>query len=153
MVVDGDVEALPSGMMFAAAATVRTSDDVRKAAQRLEVEMEQIPRSGMFIANQRHSGFKIAQAIEAQATKNAADGGSAATCQAGNVQACKALPAKLFHLLNLVERSTTRRAMRARGTVQEAGSALLLVTPDPLGGSMGADVEGGGRRLQRRSLQ
>jgi len=108
MVVDGDVEALPAGMMFAATATVGTSDDVGKAAQGLEVEMEQIPRSGMFIADQRYSRFEIAQAIEAQATKNAADSGPAATCKAGNVQAGEALAAKLFHLLDLVERSTAR---------------------------------------------
>jgi len=153
MVVDGDMEAFPAGMMLAATATIGTSNDVGKSAQGLEVEMEQITGSGMFIANQRYSGFEIAQAVEAQATKNAADGGAAAACQAGNVQAGEALATKLFHLLDLMDRSTVRRAMRARGAVQEAGSALLLVAVDPFGGSMGADVEGGGRRLQRRSLQ
>jgi hypothetical protein len=40
MVVDGDVEALPAGMMLATTATVGAGDDVGKAAQGLEVEME-----------------------------------------------------------------------------------------------------------------
>jgi hypothetical protein len=58
-------------MMLAATSTVGTSDDVGKAAQGIEVEMEQISRNGMFITNQRYSGFEIAHATEAQATKNA----------------------------------------------------------------------------------
>jgi len=153
VIVDGDVETLPAGMMFTAAPTVGTGDDVGKAAQGLEVEMEQITGSRMLIANQRYRGLEIAQAAETQAAKNAADGSPATSCNAGNVQAGEALAAQLFHLLDLVERSKARGTMRARRAVQETGSALLLVTTDPLGGSMGADVEGGGRRLQRRSLQ
>jgi hypothetical protein len=153
MVIDGDVEALPAGMMLAATATVGTCDNVGKAAQGLEVEMEQIARSWMLVANERNSRLQIAHAVEAQAAKNTANGGPAATGKAGNVQTGEALAAQMFHLLDLMERNTARRAMRTRGTVQETGSALLLVSADPLGGSMGADVEGGGRRLQRRSLQ
>ena len=106
----------------------------------------------MFVTNQRYSGLEITQATETQAAKNAADGGPAATCKAGNMQAGKALATQLFDLLDLVERRTARRAMRARGTVQETGSPLLLVATYPFGGSTGADAESGGRRLQRRSL-
>jgi hypothetical protein len=62
----------------------------------------------MFIANQGYRGLEITQAAETQATKNAANGGPAATSQAGNVQTGEALAAQLFHLLDLVERSTAR---------------------------------------------
>ena len=113
MIVDGDVEAFPAGMVFAAAAAVGTSDHVRKAAQLFQIEMEQIAGSGMLIADQWHSRLQVAHTVEAQTAQDTADGGPAATGEAGNVPTGEALTTQLLHLLYLGKRSTARRAMRA----------------------------------------
>jgi len=64
------------------------------------------------------------------------------------MKAGEALPAKLFHLLDLLLGSAARGSVGTGRAVLQASQALLLKTPDPLGGGTGADFELGGRRVQ-----
>ena len=64
MVIDGDVKVLPAAMMFAAKATVGTNLDFGKAAQLLDIEVEQIARSGMFITLDGNGRLQIAHAVQ-----------------------------------------------------------------------------------------
>src|SRR5437899_7548260 len=60
---------------------------------------------------------------------------------------------QLFDLLRPVFRDATWGAMRTRGTVLQTGRTFLLIAARPLGGGAGADVERGGRRVQRPLLE
>jgi hypothetical protein len=100
MIVDGDVQILPTTMMFAAPAPIGSNDHFRKTAQMLDIEMEQIAGSGMLVANHGHSGLQVADAIETQSAKDAADGGTTQAGGLSDVQAGEALSAKLFDSLH-----------------------------------------------------
>jgi hypothetical protein len=100
MIVDGDVQILPTTMMLAAPAPIGSNDHFRKTAQMLDIEMEQIAGSGMLVANHGHSGLQVADAIETQSAKDAADGGTTQAGGLSDVQAGEALSAKLFDSLH-----------------------------------------------------
>jgi hypothetical protein len=99
MVIDGDVKILPAAMMVATTAAVGTNLDFGKAAQLLDIEVEQIARSGMFITLDGNGRLQIAHAVQAKAAENAAHGGPAQTGELGNVKAGEALSPQLFHAL------------------------------------------------------
>ena len=76
VIVDGDVQSLPAGELgTTATAAVAADGDLLIAGHALDVEMEQIAGSGMFVAHHRRSGMQIAPAVEMSALQNAADGG------------------------------------------------------------------------------
>jgi hypothetical protein len=100
VIVNGDVEILPPTMMFSASAPIGSNDHFRKTAQMLDIEMEQIAGSGVLVANHGHSGLQVADAIQAQSAKDAADSGTTQAGGLSDVQAGEALPAKLFDSLN-----------------------------------------------------
>ena len=78
VIVDGDVQSLPAGeLRSSAAAAVATNGDLLIAGHALDVEVEQIARSGMLVAHDRRSGMEMAPAVEVSALQNAADGGGA----------------------------------------------------------------------------
>ncbi len=75
MVVDGDVQGLPSGMfVLTTTATVGAPRDLLEAGHAPDVEMEQIAGSGMFVADDGRGRMQIAPATEPGAAQNAADG-------------------------------------------------------------------------------
>ena len=76
VIVDGDVQSLPAGELRAAAATaIAANGDLLIAGHALDVEMEQIAGSGMFIAHDGRSGMQVTPAVEMSALQDAADGG------------------------------------------------------------------------------
>src|ERR1700675_5118941 len=75
VVVDGDMQGLPAGMfVLAATAAVGAPRDLLEAGHALDIEMEQIAGSGMFVAHDGRGGMQIAPATEPSAAQNAADG-------------------------------------------------------------------------------
>jgi hypothetical protein len=74
---------------LSSAVSIGTNNDVREASQLLNIEVKQIARSSMLVADQRHSRLQIAHAVQTQAEKNAADGSTAQACDLGNVEAVK----------------------------------------------------------------
>jgi hypothetical protein len=78
VVVDGDVQSLPAGELRAAAPTaVAPKGDLLIAGHALDVEMEQIAGSRMFIAHHGRSGMEMAPGVEMSAPEDAADSGGA----------------------------------------------------------------------------
>lgn len=69
MVIDGDMNVFPAAMKLAAAATIGTRNYAGEAAQLLNIEVEQIAGSRVFIANQK------AQPVPDRACGSDADGG------------------------------------------------------------------------------
>ena len=91
VVIDSDMNVLPSAVMFASAATIGTRNNAGEAAQLLNIEVEQIAGSSMLIANQRHGRLQIAHAVQTQPAENATDGSTAQARGLGNVETGKAL--------------------------------------------------------------
>ena len=77
VVIDSDMNVLPSAMMFASAASIGTRNNAGEASQLLNIEVQQIARGSMLIANQGHSRLQIAHAVQTEAAENAADGSTA----------------------------------------------------------------------------
>ena len=77
VIVDSDVEILPAGaagvVELAIAGDAMTRAD--NASELLDVEMEEVTRSGAFVADDRRRRFESGEAMEAVAAKNAGDGG------------------------------------------------------------------------------
>ena len=64
VIVDGDVQGLPSGMfVLAATASVGAPGDLLEAGHALDVEMEQIAGSGMFVAHDGRGGCRSRQRL------------------------------------------------------------------------------------------
>ncbi len=63
VIVNSDVQILPPPMMLPAPTSVGSDGDFRKAAQMLDIEMEQIAGSGMLVADHGRNGIEVALAI------------------------------------------------------------------------------------------
>ena len=77
VVIDGDMKVLPTTVVLTPAAAVGTINHAGEAAQLLDIEVEQIAGSGMFVANQGQGGLQITHAVQTEAAENAADGSTA----------------------------------------------------------------------------
>lgn len=76
MIIDGDMESFPTGELRATAtAAVATNGNLLVAGHSLDIEMQQIPGTRMFIAHHRWSRMEIAPAIQMSPAQNTADGG------------------------------------------------------------------------------
>ena len=76
VVVDGDVEGFPTGMLvLATATTVSPPRNLLEAGHALDVEMEQVTGSGMFVTHDGWSRMQIAPTTEPNPAQNAADRG------------------------------------------------------------------------------
>jgi hypothetical protein len=95
VIVDSDVQGLPTGMfVLATAAAIATPNDLLEAGQALDVEMEEIAGAGMLIAHDRGQGMQIAPAAETSAAQNATDGGGTESSASCNVIGGTMLTAK-----------------------------------------------------------
>src|ERR1700675_1464220 len=115
VVVDGDMQGLPAGMfVLAATAAVGAPRDLLEAGQALDVEMEQIAGSGMFVAHDGRGGMQIAPATEPSAAQNAADGSRTDGGAACDLIAGSMLTSQMKDVLDHGVGEPARTAMRAR---------------------------------------
>ena len=118
VVVDGDMHVLPAGAMDAAAAVAGdAATDSPETSDLLDVEVEEIAGSGMFIAHDGRSRFQIADATEVEAAQDAADRGATESGGLGDAQAGPALAAQTFDQTLLIGGATSRRMQRTRGPI------------------------------------
>jgi hypothetical protein len=76
VIIDGDMERLPAGVLPPpATSSIATNGNLLIARHSLDVEMQQISRKGVFITHHGWGGMQIAPAIETSAPQDAADGG------------------------------------------------------------------------------
>jgi hypothetical protein len=153
MVVDGNVQVLPAGVVFAAAATVGTILDVGEAAQLLDIEVQQIAWSSMLITNDGDGRLEITHTIQAQAAQNATYGRATQAGGLGNVNAREALAPQLFDTLCQRFPGATGTVIGAGRTILQTRHSLLAIAPDPLGGGAGSNLKRGGRCAQRHLLK
>ena len=149
VIIDGDMDIFPSGTMDAAPPITRNAAaDGLKAADFLNVEVEEIAGAGVFVTKHGRRGFEIADAAEVEAAQNAADRGAAESSGQGDPHAGPTLAAQILDANHEVGRATARGAQRAGRMVAETAAAFALVTAHPLGGGFGADFELGCSRVQ-----
>jgi hypothetical protein len=67
VVINGDIKVLSSAVQLAAVASIGTNHHAREASQLLDIEVEEIARSRVLVANQRHSRLQIAHSVRTQA--------------------------------------------------------------------------------------
>src|ERR1043165_5408238 len=142
----------PTAVQRAPAATIGTRNHAGKAPQLLNIEVEQIARGRMLIANQGNSRFQIAHAVQTETSENEAHGGPAEPCGLGNVVPGEALAPQLFDVLCQRFPGTTRGTMRARRAIVQTRQTLLLITVGPLGSGAGANMKRAGSSLQSHLL-
>jgi len=133
MVVDGDMEILPTGVVFAAATAIRTDGHIGEASELFDIQMQKISWSGMFIADDGDRRLQIAYAIEAKTAKNTAHSSAAQTSGFGNIQTGKALPTKLFNKQDRVLTGSARTAVRTGGAVLQTSYPFVAISLGPLG--------------------
>jgi hypothetical protein len=149
VVVDGDMQGLPAGMLvLTAAAAVPAPADLLEAGHAFDIEMEKIPGKGMLIAHHRRQRMQIAPAAETSAAQNTADGGGAESGAFGNLISRTMLTAEFDDQPGPARRSGSRTAVRARGAVPQSGGSFLLITANPLGSGFGSYVKAGGRTAE-----
>lgn len=144
VIVNGDVQGLPSGMLvLAAATTVGAPRDLLEAGHALDIEMEKIAGKGMFITHHRRQGMQIAPAAETSAEQNTADGGRTESGASRNLIRRAMLTAKFDDQLHPARRSGSGTTVRTRGAVTQSGSSFLSITANPLGNGFGSDPKTG----------
>ena len=153
VIVDSDVQSLPAGELRASAATaVAPNGDLLIAGHALDVEMEQIAGSGMFIAHDGRSRMEMTPAVETSALQNAADGSGAKASGLGDLIGGAQIAAQSYDLGDQLRRGSARAVQRTGGTIAQAGQPQGAVAAPPLGGGFSADVERGCSRVQRQPL-
>src|SRR5579863_9403211 len=122
-----------------------------KTAQFLDVQMQQITGTRVFVASRRRGWIQISQATDPLALQDAADRGRTQAGRTSNAAAGPALATKRLHLLDQRRRGRTIEAVRTRTAIQQASAAVRLKTAHPLGRSTRADFELGCSRVQSHS--
>jgi len=132
VVVDSDMHVLPAGAMDAAASVAGdATTDGLETSDLLDIEVEQIARSGMFIAHDGHSRFQISNATEVKSAQDAADGGTTSSDRERDAESGPALAAQPLDQVDLLGRAAKRRAQRTGRPILQTRTPLLLKTADP----------------------
>lgn len=153
VVIDGDMDVLPSAVMFPSATSIGARNNCGEASQLLNIEVQQIAGRSMLIANQGHSRLQIAHAVQTEAAENATNGSTAQARRLGNMEAGEALAPQLFDALRQRLSGTTWRAMRSRGVIVQTRRTFQLIAAGPLGGGADANIEGSGGSFQSHPLK
>ena len=139
VIVDGHVKSLPAGELRAAApATVAPNGDLLIAGHGLDVEMEQIAGSGVFITHHRWRGMEMTPAVQLSALQDAADGGGTEAGGLCNVIGGTQLATQADDLSHQLRRGSARAMEGPRGTIPQPGQTQSTVAAEPLGGGLAA---------------
>src|ERR1035437_1360876 len=153
VVVDGDVDVLPTCSVYlvplVAGDAMRRSDDT---SQLLDIQVQQVARSLMFVARVHRHGLQVAHAVELQATQDAADGGPTQAGVLRDAVAGPALPPECCDAVDPLGGGGLMKSMGARTAVGQTVRSVLPITPDPLGRRLRRDAEAGRGQLQRHTL-
>ena len=91
--------------------------------------------------------------MEAETAQNAADGGPAEPRLLRDMHPGEALPPQLLDLGEQGWGGGLAQALRPRAAIGHTGVTFGLITADPFTGSLAADFELGGRRVQSPALE
>jgi len=149
VVVDGDVEELPAS---AASLVLGIAGDAVSglvdAGQLLDIDVQQVSGTYMFVPVGRQFWFEHADLIELKPGEDAADSGAAETCHLCDLNAGLALPPQLPDVLSYRLWGAARGSMRARAEVGQPRQAQGAITAEPLGSTLPAEPALGCRLAQ-----
>src|SRR5271165_1225168 len=149
VVIDGDIEELPSGATgFVLGISGEAMAGFGDASQLFDVAMQQVSRGGMLVTKDGNGWLQRASGVESQAGEDAADGGTAQTGGLGDAHAGPALTTQRFDKSRFFCGDTTGRVMRARRAIAQSGGTALAEATHPLGDRLPAQFEGGRGLLQ-----
>ena len=135
MVVDPAVHMLPAGTRPATATTTIGSKGVgAKAPQHLDVQVQQVARSRVFVAAPGGSRLQITQAMEAKTAQNTADGGPAEPRLLRDIHPGEVFPPQLLDLREQLWGSRTAQTLRPRAAIGHTGVTFGLITADTIYG-------------------
>ena len=124
MIVDGDVQSLPAGKLrTTTAATIAANGNPLITGHSLDVEMQHVARSGVFVTDHRRSGMEIAPAAEMGALQDTADGGGTEQGSLSNLIGGAMLTTQGQDLLHQVGSGATRTMAWPRRTVPQTRRA------------------------------
>ena len=152
VIVDGDVEAFDAGAWIAHGAVTGGPDaGAREAAQLLDVEVEELARLGVFIAEGRRFGrIERREAVEMMATQDARKSGLGDWEDHHDLSVGASLAAQGEDLGFEPGRGLAGLMMRDRRTVDQAsGKAAFFGASQPAADGLFADAESGGGSAQR----
>ena len=141
VVVDSDMDVLGSDAENPVAAVA--CDAVagpRDPDQALDVHVQEVAWSGVFVALEDGLWLEIAEAVRLQATQDTADRGAARAGLAGDAEVGPALAPQRFHPGHLVRSRCLAQPVRPRAAIHQAGHALFAIAPDPLGRGLAAEL-------------
>ena len=149
VVVDGDVQELgPDAPDRIAAVTGNTMGWPFDLDQAFDIEVQQVARSRVFIADDRGLRLQIADAVKLQPAQDAADRGRADLQLQRDPYACPALPAQPLHAGCQFVRRPPRAVAGTAGAVSHPSHALQPIAPNPLGCGLPAEPALGCRLAQ-----
>src|SRR5208283_2395501 len=152
VVVDGDVEKLPTGAAgFISGIAGDAVARLDNAGQLLDVEMQQIAGGSMFVTHDGYLGLQHFDLVELQSGQNAAHRGPAQPSGLGDANSGPALPTQPFYPLDQSQVHPARRAMGTRGAVAQRRAAGFPEAAYPLGRTLPAELELGRGLLQAQS--
>ena len=148
VIVDSDMDILPTGAMNAAATIAGdTTADGLEASDFFDVEVEQIAGVRVFVTKHGRRRFKVTNTTEMESAQNAAHRGAADSGGHGDANPGPTLASQNLNPNHQVGMAAARAVMGARRTIAQPAATFALVTAHPLGGGFGADLN----RLQPRS--
>jgi hypothetical protein len=127
--------------------------DPLEAAKFLDVEVDHVARSGVFVASGRRWRVEIARAREASGAKDTTDGRGGNPCLAGDFASRATQPAQIDHTIPDGLRGGLVKAKGPRRSVSERLQAASFEAAHPLSDGLEANSEGGGDRSWRLLLE
>lgn len=116
--------------------------------RRLDIQMQQVAGSGVFVAVGRLLRLQVADAVQLQTTQYTAHRRRAQTELARDPDPGPTLPPEPFDLHHSLLGRASRRAVWTRTAVPQTLPALLAITPDPPGCTLPAEPALGCRLAQ-----
>ena len=151
VVVDADMEVFPAGAGAGVAAVPGEAvTGAVKAAEFLDVEVQQVARVGMFVAADGRRRVEGTEASKALAVEDPTDGGGRHPDGSGDLSAGPAQPAQGGDATDDSGRYAAGRVVRTRAAVEQTVGALGPIAGYPLAHGARTDSDGVGHR--RRGL-
>lgn len=108
-----------------------TVTDSGNTAQCLDVDVEHVARRRMFIADHGSGWIKVAESGQIGPCQYPAHSRHRDAKRQGNARVCETLAAQFDHRHRLVLRDSTRRKVRTRRQVVQAGDAVRQIASQP----------------------
>ena len=142
VIVDGNIEELPTGAAsFVLGVAGETMTGLMNAGQFLDVDVQQVAGSGMFVAHDGQSGFEHTDFVQLPSRQDAAHRGPAKTGGQSYSYARPALTSQSLDFGAALRGCAARRLVRTRAAIAQSGAALGAETSHPLGRALPAELE------------